>query len=48
VYLRLSVDTDNETAKAFYEKLGIGRSSYEQVQKIVGDAFFAFADAPEE
>ncbi|MDX8529522.1 GNAT family N-acetyltransferase [Mesorhizobium sp. VK25A] len=48
VYLRLSVDTDNETAKAFYEKLGIGWSSYEQVQKIVGDAFFAFADRPEE
>jgi ribosomal protein S18 acetylase RimI-like enzyme len=47
VYLRLSVDTDNETAKAFYEKLGIGWSSYEQTQKIVGDAFFAFADAPE-
>lgn len=48
VYLRLSVDTDNETAKAFYEKLGIGWSSYEQTQKIVGDAFFAFADTPEE
>ncbi|TIQ36979.1 MAG: GNAT family N-acetyltransferase [Mesorhizobium sp.] len=48
VYLRLSVDTDNETAKAFYERLGIGWSSYEQVQKIVGEAFFAFADAPEE
>ncbi|WP_296745781.1 GNAT family N-acetyltransferase [Mesorhizobium sp.] len=47
VYLRLSVDTDNETAKTFYEKLGIGWSSYEQTQKIVGDAFFAFADAPE-
>lgn len=47
VYLRLSVDTDNETAKAFYERLGIGWSSYEQTQKIVGDAFFAFADAPE-
>jgi len=48
VYLRLSVDTDNETAKAFYERLGIGWANYEQVQKIVGDAFFAFADAPEE
>ena len=48
VYLRLSVDTDNEPAKAFYERLGIGRASYEQVQKIVGEAFFAFADAPEE
>ncbi|UVK37198.1 GNAT family N-acetyltransferase [Mesorhizobium sp. AR10] len=48
VYLRLSVDTDNETAKAFYERLGIAWSSYEQTQKIVGDAFFAFADAPED
>ncbi|MET3521174.1 ribosomal protein S18 acetylase RimI-like enzyme [Mesorhizobium abyssinicae] len=48
VYLRLSVDTDNETARAFYERLGIGWSSYEQTQKIVGDAFFAFADAPED
>ena len=46
--MRLSVDTDNEIAKAFYEKLGIGWSSNEQVQKIVGEAFFAFADAPEE
>ncbi|WFU06705.1 GNAT family N-acetyltransferase (plasmid) [Rhizobium sp. CB3171] len=47
-YLRLSVDTDNETAKAFYENLGIGWSRYEQVRKIVGEAFLAFADAPEE
>ncbi|WP_430682243.1 N-acetyltransferase family protein [Mesorhizobium australafricanum] len=48
VYLRLSVDTDNETARAFYERLGIAWSSSEQVQKIVGDAFFAFAETPEE
>jgi ribosomal protein S18 acetylase RimI-like enzyme len=48
VYLRLSVDTDNESAKAFYEKLGIAWSSYEQTQKIIGDAFFAFADAPDD
>ncbi|AZO13220.1 MULTISPECIES: GNAT family N-acetyltransferase [unclassified Mesorhizobium] len=48
VYLRLSVDTDNDTAKAFYERLGIGWANYEQVHKIVGDAFCAFADAPEE
>lgn len=48
VYLRLSVDTDNEGAKAFYERLGIAWSSYEQTQKIIGEAFFAFADAPEE
>jgi GNAT superfamily N-acetyltransferase len=45
VYLRLSVDTDNDGAKAFYEKLGIGWAHYEQTQKIVGEAFFAFADA---
>ena len=44
-YLRLSVDTDNDGAKAFYEKLGIGWAHYEQTQKIVGEAFFAFADA---
>ena len=47
-YLRLSVDTDNETAKTFYERLGIAWSDYEQTQKIVGEAFFAFADAPED
>lgn len=47
-YLRLSVDTDNEGAKAFYERLGIAWSSYEQTQKIVGDTFFAFADAPDD
>ncbi|QKD04121.1 GNAT family N-acetyltransferase [Mesorhizobium loti] len=47
VYLRLSVDTDNEGAKAFYERLGIAWSSYEQTQKIIGEAFFTFADAPE-
>ncbi|RVB14820.1 GNAT family N-acetyltransferase, partial [Mesorhizobium sp. M7A.F.Ca.CA.004.05.1.1] len=47
VYLRLSVDTDNEGAKTFYERLGIAWSSYEQTQKIIGEAFFAFADAPE-
>lgn len=47
VYLRLSVDSDNEGAKAFYERLGIAWSSYEQTQKIIGEAFFAFADAPE-
>lgn len=47
VYLRLSVDNDNEGAKTFYERLGIAWSSYEQTQKIIGEAFFAFADAPE-
>jgi ribosomal protein S18 acetylase RimI-like enzyme len=44
-YLRLSVDADNDGAKAFYERLGIAWAPYEQTQKIIGDAFFAFADA---
>ena len=46
-YLRLSVDTDNDGAKAFYERLGIAWAHYEQTQKIAGEAFFAFADAAE-
>ena len=48
VYLRLSVDTDNEGAKGFYERLGIAWSSYEQTQKIIGEAFFTFADAQQD
>ncbi|MGP2492126.1 GNAT family N-acetyltransferase [Mesorhizobium sp. PUT5] len=44
VYLRLAVDTDNVKAQAFYERLGIARSRNEQVHKILGDAFFAFAE----
>lgn len=44
VHLRLSVDTENHAAQAFYERLGIGHSQGEQVHKIAGDAFFAFAD----
>ena len=30
-YLRLSVDTEMKRAKAFYERLGIAWSSYEQI-----------------
>jgi len=45
VYLSLSVDVDNETAKAFYERIGIGVSRNEQIHKILGEAFFAFAEA---
>lgn len=44
VYLRLSVDTDNVNAQAFYEKLAIRRAEYEQVHKITGEAFNAFCD----
>lgn len=42
-YLRLSVDIDNKTAEAFYERLGITHSTNEHVHMIRGDAFDAFA-----
>lgn len=42
-YLRLSVDIDNRTAEAFYERLGITHSRNEHVHMIKGDAFHAFA-----
>ena len=49
-YLRLSVDTANKTAEAFYERLGITHASDEHIHMIKGDAFDAFAangmDAP--
>ncbi len=45
VYLRLSVDTGNAAAIRFYERSGIAHSPSEQTHKIVGDAFFALADA---
>jgi ribosomal protein S18 acetylase RimI-like enzyme len=44
VYLRLSVDTDNHVAKSFYQRLGIEHARGEQVHKVAGEAFFAFAD----
>lgn len=43
VYLRLSVDTGNAKAQAFYERLGISGAQDEQVHKILGEAFFRFA-----
>lgn len=42
-YLRLSVDIDNRTAAAFYERLGIAHSRNEHIHMIKGDAFDAFA-----
>jgi ribosomal protein S18 acetylase RimI-like enzyme len=44
VYLRLSVDTDNHAAQAFYQRLGIEHAHGEQVHRIDGEAFFALAD----
>jgi ribosomal protein S18 acetylase RimI-like enzyme len=43
-YLRLSVDTDNLGAQGFYNRLGIMRSEYEQIHRIMGDDFLAFCD----
>lgn len=45
VYLRLSVDTGNAAAIRFYQKAGIGHSGSEQTHKIIGEPFFALADA---
>ena len=42
-YLRLSVDTSNRRAEAFYERLGITHSRDEQIHMIKGEAFHAFA-----
>jgi ribosomal protein S18 acetylase RimI-like enzyme len=44
VYLRLSVDTENFRAQAFYDRLGIKFVPDEQVHKILGEAFFRLAD----
>jgi ribosomal protein S18 acetylase RimI-like enzyme len=43
IYLRLSVDTGNHAAQAFYKRLGIEHAGEEQVHKIAGQAFFALA-----
>jgi ribosomal protein S18 acetylase RimI-like enzyme len=43
-YLRLSVDVDNVGAQAFYNRLGIMRSEYEQIHRIMGGDFLAFCD----
>jgi ribosomal protein S18 acetylase RimI-like enzyme len=43
-YLRLSVDADNLGAQGFYNRLGIMRSEYEQIHRIMGDDFLAFCD----
>ncbi|NML75386.1 GNAT family N-acetyltransferase [Rhizobium sp. S-51] len=42
-YLRLSVDTANLSAQAFYERVGIRHSRDEQIHMMRGEAFEAFA-----
>lgn len=45
VYLELAVDTGNIGAQRFYERIGITHQDDDQVHRIIGDAFFAFATA---
>lgn len=45
VYLELAVDTGNVGAQRFYERIGIAHQDDDQVHRIIGDAFFAFAEA---
>lgn len=44
-YIRLSVDTKNLRAQAFYERAGIRRSDKEQIHAAYGAEFDALADA---
>ena len=43
-YIELAVDTGNLAAQRFYERVGIARQDDDQVHRIIGEAFFAFAD----
>jgi len=47
-YIELAVDTGNLAAQRFYERVGIARQDDDQVHRIIGEAFFAFADADED
>jgi ribosomal protein S18 acetylase RimI-like enzyme len=44
-YVRLSVDTDNLKAQAFYSRLGLAHSKSEQIHAAYDEAFSALADA---
>lgn len=47
-YVELAVDTGNIAAQRFYERIGIAHQDEDQVHRIIGGAFFAFADADED
>jgi ribosomal protein S18 acetylase RimI-like enzyme len=47
-YIELAVDTGNHAAQRFYERIGITHRSDDQIHRITGEAFFAFADTDEE
>lgn len=47
VYLRLSVDAENLTARRFYERVGLLHQPEEHIHAIYGDAFDALAGLDE-
>jgi ribosomal protein S18 acetylase RimI-like enzyme len=47
-YIELAVDTGNHAAQRFYERIGITHRSDDQIHRITGEAFFAFADTDED
>lgn len=42
-YIELAVDTGNVAAQRFYQRIGIAHQPDDQLHRIIGDAFFAFA-----
>jgi ribosomal protein S18 acetylase RimI-like enzyme len=42
-YLRLSVEAGNESARAFYERIGLKRAETERIHAAYGEAFLALA-----
>jgi ribosomal protein S18 acetylase RimI-like enzyme len=47
-YIELAVDTGNIAAQRFYERIGITHRSDDQIHRITGEAFLAFADTDRE
>ncbi len=47
-YIELAVDSGNVAAQRFYERIGVTHRSDDQIHRITGDAFFAFADTDRE
>lgn len=47
-YIELAVDRGNVAAQRFYERVGIAHQDDDQVHRIIGEAFFAFAGEDED